>query len=445
MGIVVASALERRSIELTSLPVQPSDYNTGDNHSSPPQQELSAPPVDDIPDGGYGWVIVSACSLITAFFIGGTYSWGVMQAALANEKLASDSTLAFVGSVAVSWVAFGAIPCSRVIRWLGTRNGAVLGCLLLGLGDILNGFSSKSVGGLFFTNGIVLGLGRSLCFLACGTLCSQWFKRRRGLANGLVFAGGGVGGCVQSIAMQALINRVGISWTFRIMGFVTLLVTVPAAMLLKERHPRATATIDWSLFKDPKFVLLFLGSGIATFPLLVPPFFIPLYASSLPLSQNTGSVLLALFNISSAVGRVGFGSFGDVVGPLSSLSLSLIVSAVSMLAIWPESNTLAPFVVFVIINGLGNGGFFATMPSVVGHVYGSRVSVAFAMIVTSWSIGYIMGAPVAGWLLDLYGGSDAGRAAYRPAMYYAGSMSLGSATFIMGVRYLISKQLLAFA
>ncbi|KIJ69501.1 hypothetical protein HYDPIDRAFT_24336 [Hydnomerulius pinastri MD-312] len=439
MSIAVTSALEQRPIELTPLP--------GPSSSTPPpsEQELPAAPVDDIPDGGYGWVVVSACSLITAFFVGGSYSWGVMQAALANEKLAPDSTLAFIGSVAVSWVAFGAVPNSRVIRWLGTRNGAILGCCLLGVGQILNGFSANSVGGLFFTNGIILGLGNSLCFLACGTLSSQWFKRRRGLANGLVFAGGGIGGCAQSIAMQALINKVGIPWTFRIMGFVTLLVTVPAAMLLKERHARATATVDWSLFKDPKFVLLFLGSGIATFPLLVPPFFIPLYASSLNLSINLGSVLLAVFNISSAVGRVGFGSFCDVVGPLSSLSLSLIVSAISMLAIWPESNTLAPFVVFVVINGLGNGGFFATMPSVVGHVYGSRVSIAFAMVVTSWSIGYIMGAPVAGYILEQYGGSDAGRAAYRPAMYYAGTMSLGSATIVLGARHLFSKQFFAFA
>ncbi|KAF8841176.1 MFS general substrate transporter [Paxillus ammoniavirescens] len=442
MSAALASALERRSIELTSLPVQSNGHSVEDCPSAP---QLSAPPLDDVPDGGYGWVVVSACSLITAFFVGGSYSWGVMQAELANEKLASDSTLAFVGSVAVSWVAFGAVPNSRVIRWLGTRNGAVLGCFLLGSGQILNGFSTKSVSGLFFTNGIVLGLGNSLCFLACGTLSSQWFKRRRGLANGLVFAGGGIGGCVQSIAMQALINRAGIPWTFRVMGFVTLLVTVPAAMLLKERNPRATATIDWSLFKDPKFVLLFVGSGIATFPLLVPPFFIPLYASSLHLSKNLGSVLLALFNISSAIGRVGFGSFCDVVGPLSSLSLALIVSAVSMLAIWPESNSLAPFVVFVIINGFGNGGFFATMPSVVGHIYGPRVSIAFAMVVTSWSIGYIMGAPVAGWTLELYGGSDAGRAAYRPAMYYAGSMSLGSATFVLVARHLISKRFFAFA
>ena len=55
------------------------------------------------------------------------------------------------------------------------------------------------------------------------------------------------------------------------------------------------------------------------------------------------------------------------------------------------------------------------------------------------------GSPVAGWLLEMYGGSDAGITAYRPAMYYAGSLSLGAAGFVGGMRWLEAPRLLAFA
>ena len=220
------------------------------------------------------------------------------------------------------------------------------------------------------------------------------------------------------------------------------------------------------LFKDLKFVLLYLGSFIATFPLLVPPFFIPLYASSIDISGNLGSVLLALFNITSTLSRVGLGRFCDVVGPLSSLSVAIVLSAIRMLVIWPESNSLAPIVLFILINGFGNGGFFATMPNVVAHVDDTNVRVAFAMVVTSWSVGYIMvrvcangsdrsnclticshGAPVAGWILESHGGSigDISCAAYRPVMYYAGSMSLGGALLVLGSRHIFSGGLFTFA
>lgn len=150
-------------------------------------------------------------------------------------------------------------------------------------------------------------------------------------------------------------------------------------------------TIHRSLFRDPKFVLLFVGSGIATFPLLVPPFFIPLYASSIGITAGIGSVLVAVYNLSSACGRVGFGFLGDYIGPTSSLALSMVITALSMLAIWPVSSSIAPFVAFTVINGVGNGGFFSTIPSVVGHIYGpTRVPPALAMVVTAWAAGYFM-------------------------------------------------------
>lgn len=62
-----------------------------------------------------------------------------------------------------------------------------------------------------------------------------------------------------------------------------------------------------------------------------------------------------------------------------------------MLALWPASTTLSPLIAFVVLNGAANGGFFSTIPTVVGNVFGSqRVSVAMAMVVTGWGGGYLM-------------------------------------------------------
>ena len=57
----------------------------------------------------------------------------------------------------------------------------------------------------------------------------------------------------------------------------------------------------------------------------------------------------------------------------------------------------------------------------------------------------MQGSPVAGWLLQAYGGSSAGRAAFRPAIYYAGSLALASAGLIAGMRMLSATRLLAYA
>lgn len=49
---------------------------------------------------------------------------------------------------------------------------------------------------------------------------AQYFSKKRGLAIGIIYAAGGLGGTVISVAMNSLIEKVGISWTFRIIGLM---------------------------------------------------------------------------------------------------------------------------------------------------------------------------------------------------------------------------------
>jgi MFS family permease len=78
------------------------------------------------------------------------------------------------------------------------------------------------------------------------TISTQYFNKKRGIANGIVYAGGGLGGTVISFAMDGLIQRLGPSWTFRIIGIVTLATGLPAAWLIKERAPiKSTIFIEW--------------------------------------------------------------------------------------------------------------------------------------------------------------------------------------------------------
>lgn len=75
---------------------------------------------------------------------------------------------------------------------------------------------------------------------------AQYFSKKRGIANGIVYAGGGLGGTVISFAMDALIRKLGIVWTFRVLGIAMLVTGLPAAWLIKERAPIKTTTfIEW--------------------------------------------------------------------------------------------------------------------------------------------------------------------------------------------------------
>lgn len=244
--------------------------------------------------------------------------------------------------------------------------------------------------------------------------------------------------------MSAIVQNLGTAWTFRLIGLLMLVTGLPMTTFLKERvSMRQVTFLDRTLFRDWKFIAVFLTGAIATFPLCVPPFFLPLYARSLGYDAYSGAALVAGFNFASAIGRIICGFGGDKIGPLNSLFGTLMLNALSMLCLWPISSSLAPLIAFVIINGMGNGGFFAIMPTVVSNVFGSvRVAVAMGTIVTSWTGGYLMGAPIAGYLLDAYGGEKAGFTAYRPAIFFAGSLGMASALIVGALRLKMSPKLL---
>lgn len=60
-------------------------------------------------------------------------------------------------------------------------------------------------------------------------------NRRRGLATGIVVAGGGFGGLVISPATTAMFSSIGYGWTVRTIAFLHLGIIIPASVLFKAR------------------------------------------------------------------------------------------------------------------------------------------------------------------------------------------------------------------
>ncbi|KAM5357907.1 hypothetical protein ACJZ2D_015796 [Fusarium nematophilum] len=410
-----------------------------DSHRDDPALEASRIADSTVPDGGYGWVVIVACAVVSWWVIGLSYVWGVYQGALLERGVGSALELSFCGSLSPALMASVGMLASRVMRSLGTRKCALAGVVLMSASQVGGSFVSDHIVGLFFLPAVPLGLGMSGCFMSFSLVPAHYFKRKRGLANGIVSAGGGFGGAVMSIATNAMIERYGVEWAFRISGIAIAATALPAAWLIRERTPiQATGVIDWTLFRQANFAILFLAGAVGIFPLLVPPFFIPLYSRSMGLSTSTGAALVAGFSFSSAVGRILSGYLCDILGPLNTLGAFFLVNSITMLALWPASTSLAPLTAFAILNGLMNGGFFSSMPTVVGNVFGSaRVSTAMGMVIAGW------GSPIAGYLLEAYGGADGGLKAYRPAMFYAGSVSMAATVLVAIMRLRINKRLWA--
>lgn len=361
-------------------------------------------------------------------------TWGVLQTAILQVPSVKVDvrTLTFVGSLALACVVSFGMLANRLMRMFGARYTCLVAVVLFSAGPILSSFTLHNIGSLFCTSGALVGLASSILYTASNSLPVQWFSSKLGTANGLVKAGGGVGATVLPIAAQGLIDAIGLPWTLRTFGFLMLATGVPCALLLNERAtPGSAARLDWSLLKSIPFLSLCLAGAVSTFALFVPPFFIPLFASSLGLSPSTGAGLVAGFGLSTTVGRMLSGVACDQIGALNTLAITMLTIAVSMLAIWPVSSSLAPLVVFAAINGAANGSFFVAMPA------------AMSLATSFWSPGYLLGAPIAGILISATGAAGSSRIEpYRLAIFYAGGVSTAGLAFVFVTRFKVDAKVL---
>ncbi|KAL2839734.1 major facilitator superfamily domain-containing protein [Aspergillus pseudoustus] len=438
--------MSSNSMTTEAIRIEPKSPNPKDPEASLNATGKSPAPAKDW-DTKEGWPVVLAGCAVFFVNLGLIYSYGIVQLHLEKARLASVSTLSFIGSLSAAIAPLAAIIVARIIRAVGYRATAFMGAVLLGLGEFTAGWATRSVPAMFITQGALFGAGSALVFLPSATVPSLWFKRRRGLATGIVYGGAGIGSAIIAVSLEKLIEKTGLETALKILGGAAWAICLPAAYFLKapSGRGRTVSTIQWTLLRNSKFhLLLFLGL-IATFPLFVPPFLLPLYITSLGISSTVAAGILAGWNLASALGRIAMGFGADAfLGPVNSMIVSLTVIGLSTMAIWPFANSLGLLIFFAVANGVGSGGFFSLMPVVVGAVFpDGDLPGIMAMLSTSWVFGYFLGSPIAGYILEARGGTEGGLAAYQPAFFYAGSLTFVSVGLVLSVRVMMEQRVFA--
>jgi MFS family permease len=136
--------------------------DTGDE--SGPEQDVT--PKDEAHlDTWQGWVVVAAASMSLFMYMGVIYSWGILQAKMADEYGYSLTTLTFVGSLATSFMVTLCVFVGKAVRKFGYRRTALTGAVFLGLGEFLSSWVVGHLWALFITHGVLFGIGGSLTIL----------------------------------------------------------------------------------------------------------------------------------------------------------------------------------------------------------------------------------------------------------------------------------------
>ncbi|EFQ96678.1 Mch2p [Nannizzia gypsea CBS 118893] len=416
---------------------QPGEKRPGCNSITRSDEGLSEKVAGDIPpEGGYGWVCVACAGLINANTWGVNSSYGVfLSYYLENDIFPNTSPIeyAFTGGLSMSCCLLISPLVTHMVHLYGNRAVLNFGVILQTLSFIGASFATQKWH-IFLSQGVCFGLGIGVIFVTSVSIIPQWFRRKRSIANSIAAAGSGIGGLAYSLAAGSLIPKVGLGWTFRVLGLCSFAINLVASNLMRDRNKAVGSryrAFHFPLLKRPEFLFLQAWGMLSLLGYVVVLFSLPNFALSIGLSQKQGSIAGALLNLGQAIGRPIVGLFSDRYGRLNMAVLFTIFCGLLCLAVWIPASNMGVLSFFAVIVGTVAGTFWTTIVPVCAEVVGMRelpggLSITWVAMVPATTVA----EPIA---LVLRSGSGS-TGSYTYAQVFAGLVYVAAGLFLLVVR-----------
>ncbi|KAM4663957.1 monocarboxylate transporter 8 [Discoglossus pictus] len=413
------------------------------------------------PEGGYGWVVVLAATWCSGSIFGIQNSFGILYVMLQEEMQGAkdmDFRTAWVGSLAMGMIFFCSPVVSIFTDRLGCRKTSSGGAALAFIGLLSSSFT-KSLGVRYFTYGILFGCGCSFAFQPSLVILGHYFKKRLGLANGIV-AGGS---CVFTMCLPFLLKMmgktIGLAHTFQVLSvfmFIQIFLSLTFKPLLpppvdcnmekdkvvgrsKTQKCLAQTRKYFSLQVFRKKTYRIWAFGIAT---TVLGYFVP-YIHLIKFleerfKENTKEwVVLVCIGATSGIGRLASGKIGDSIPGLKKVYLQvasfLLLGFLSMML--PLCKVFESVIVVCLFLGLCDGFLISMMSPIAFELVGPmQASQAIGYVLGLMSIPMTAGPPLAGLLRDYSGNYDL-------AFYLAGVPPLVGALVLLSVPLIHGRDL----
>ncbi|KAH7338230.1 major facilitator superfamily domain-containing protein [Rhizoctonia solani] len=281
IGTVLEQDIEKFTLRVNANP-DPSEDLSEEKVKEPERLQTTSPSIqlveqagqDEFIEGGVeGWKAVLGCTLVVAA-TAGTMMWGVFQAYHSKTLFRGtpDATLSAIGAIQ------NALMTGLAFRFIGA------GCIVVFLGQFGAAWC-HDLWSVFLTQGVLQGLGCGLLLPMIFAIPSQWFRRRRGVATGIVIAGSSLGAAIPSLVVQTMLEHIGFHKTLLIYSFVQGVTMLVGFFLIKIRIPESQAQnrhrkivwVDKQYLKDPVFWSFCTALIFTIFGFMIPFVFISVY------------------------------------------------------------------------------------------------------------------------------------------------------------------------
>ncbi|SJK97120.1 related to monocarboxylate transporter [Armillaria ostoyae] len=415
-GPITASVNQARqdTIELEDIRPTPSTSQSNivqDNAEDSDEAPLNATSLPPMDHGFDAWAYMISAWLVELLVWSYPFSYGVfLNYYTSHEFKDSPSTLlVLVGSLSTGLIYLSSIVVFPIIaRYPARKKQMMYVGLGLSVAGLIGAAFSNTPEMLVLTQGVMYSIGGSFLYFPVTTYLFEWFSDKKGLANGLIFSGTGVGGVVMPIIIEALLNKYGRKVTMLALATSFALVVLPAFPYIKPRVPASHVVhqrpIDTQFLKYHPFWVLFVANLVQGLGIFLPTLYLPTFATDLGLNNATsvGTWSLSLMNGASAPGLIFLGYLSDRFDLRISIFISALGSSLAVLFIWGFTTHIAPLLVFACIYGFLAPSWSAMYPRFISTVAGDdphQASIMMGIFMTGRGVGNALSTPISSGLL----------------------------------------------
>jgi len=362
------------------------------------------------------WVVIASAAAIVTLAMGVRQAFGLFLPPMSVELGIGRADFGL--AVAISNLVFGL--AQPIVGALADRHGAgrvVLAGTLVYVAGLIGASWAGSALGLHLTFGLMVGLAMSATtfVVVLGAVGRVVPAERRGLAFGIVTAGGSLGQFLVVPGAQMLLSEVG--YRLALIALAGLVAVCAALAIGVAGKPAggAQAGPDQSLGEALNeaaghrgFWLLNAGFFVCGFQLVFIATHFPAYLDDHGLGLGIGASALALIGLFNIFGSYLFGLAGDFWRRKYVLSGIYVARAVVTAAFLALPLTAGTALGFAAVMGFLWLGTVPLTSGLVGQIFGVRyLSTLYGIVFLSHQVGSFFGAWVAGYVYDRSGSYDA--------------------------------------
>lgn len=372
----------------------------------------------------YGWWIVLACSLIN-LYVGGIVFFGFTAffQPIREEFGWSYTQISFAASLRGLENSIFSPLAGFLVDRLGPRRLMLWGAITVGFGLILLSLTQSLA--MFYASFMLIGFGAGGCTaVVTMTAVANWFRRKIGLALGVLGSGIGAGGLVV-LLIVVLIDLYQWRSTLIILGLGMWALGIPLSLVVRNRpehygyrpdgevsspsvqsHEIQEKGVEIGLreaLKMRSFLYLNMAEVIRVMTLMAVFTHVMPYLTSVGIPRATAGLVAGSIPLIGIIGRFGLGWLGDVFDKRYVMAVAIGLISLGLLA-FSYMHVRWAMVPFLLLFPIGHGGSMVVRGSILREYFGrDSFGKMIGVIMGSAAVGGIIGPILAGWVFDTVG------------------------------------------